>query len=570
MSDQGAGAGNSKRKQKSSDESHDSEYINGGSSAGKTQCVCAHVGNLLTLVTLAYQAPTIEEFAASKDPFRQVVPGFAQRMPLRAAVCSQAAADAYRQFVEPHIRQILSSTRVPWQSISLRRQIPVGNEGTHDIDSLVVQTSCEDPSAMKQAAQKLFERFQLSDLSTKKIEVEIRNQARWRHRTSHRLTDDHVVQEMQRVKPMIMKQVRSICRESWSSVAFHNRSSRNAAGHIPTVIVFCLPGTRANFEKLESISLAALYNSRMPIGLEILPGFVTDCLHGVQNFALSMPDIPSRPQNGASIGARGNKFEAGTLGGWMSLTPPNQKPIPVALTCYHVIRSYNNPSLAHATDQYGIKMSDSDQIRALVEYPAALDRNFTAQRLAGMPDERAQFLGIADHPIGRVLAASGYQVNKANRRMDWALIESPATYGKNLAPNGVALNQLQLPPLGSYDIGKGFIIQETAAFGFDNFAIKKGRTSGITSGLINKMDRVVKWPNLGGVETEEIELVGLGADFADSGDSGSFVTDVKGRLVGMLFAKDACASDCDIGFMTPICDLQDNVKETTGAALSLA
>ena len=536
---------------------------------GKTKSVSEFVRTLLTLVTLAYQASTIEEFAASKDPFRQVVPGPAQRSPLRFASCSQAAADAYRQFVEPHIRHILTSTRVPFQSISLRRQIPVGSEENHVTDSLLVETSSEDPSAMKQAAQELFERFQLSDLSTEKIEVEIANPARWRRRTSHPLTDDDVVREMQRVKPMIMKQVRSICKESWSSVAFHNRSSRNAAGHLPTVIVFCLPGKQGNFEKLESILLAALRESRIPIGLEILPGFIMDCKHETRKGPRFMDDIPPRPENGASIGARGNQREAGTLGGWMILTLPNQKLIPVAITCYHVIRSQDNSSLAQATDHNGIKMSDSDQVRALVEYPAAFDRNHTAGRLADTPDERARFLSRTVNPIGRVLAASGYQVNKANRRMDWALIESPATYGKNFAPNGRALKRAEQLLLGSYEICEGFIVQETAEVGLNDFVVKKGRTTGITSGIINKMDRVVAWPVLGGKETEEIEIMGLGADFADPGDSGSFVTDAKGRLVGMLFAKDACASGFDISFMTPIHDLQDSVRERTGAVLSL-
>lgn len=527
---------------------------------------------MLILATLApskYQAPTIEEFAASKEPFRQRAPGFAQRMPLRAAVCSQAAADAYRQFVEPHIKQILSSTRVPYQSISLRRQIPVGNEANHDIDSLVVQTSCEDPSAMKQAAQQLLERFRLSDLSTNTIEVEVTNPARCRRRTSHPITDDDEVREMKRVKPLIMKQVQSICRGSWSSVAFHNRSSRNAAGQTPAVIVFCLPGTRANFEKLEAVLLAVLHGSRMPIDLEILPGFVMDCAYQTRNFALSMLGIPPRPKNGASIGARGNRNDAGTLGGWMALTRPNQIPIPVAITCYHVIKSYNNPSLAYTIDRDGIKPSDGFDFRPLVEYPAALDVNFTVQRLAGKPDERARILDIAANPIGRVLAASGYQVNKDKRRMDWALIESPATYSQNLAPNGEGLGERQLLPSCSYDIGEGFVIQETAKFGLYDFVIKKGRTSGITTGFVNKMHRVVRWATHGGNETEETEIMGVGQDFAEHGDSGSLITDAKGRLVGLLFAKDACASDFDIGFMTPIQDLEENVRERTGATLSL-
>jgi hypothetical protein len=102
--------------------------------------------------------------------------------------------------------------------------------------------------------------------------------------------------------------------------------------------------TRANFEKLESILLAAFYGSRMPISLEILPRYVMDCAHGTKNAAIFMKDLPPRPQNGASIRAKRNKLEAGTLGGWMKLTRPNHQSIPVAITCYHVVRSYHNPT----------------------------------------------------------------------------------------------------------------------------------------------------------------------------------------------------------------------------------
>lgn len=485
-------------------------------------------------------------------------------------MCSQAAADAYRKFVEPHVRHILSSNHVSYQSISLRRLIPVGDEASHDIDTPVVETSCENPSAMKQAGRTIFERFQQSDLDMKKIEVEIVNQLRSRRPSSHPLTDESVVLQMRGMKATIMQQVRGICKGSWSSVAFHNRSLQSAGSHIPTVIVLCLPGSRANFEMLETQLQATLRASRTQIALEILPGFINDCGHETRQTAISMHNMPPRPPNGASIGARGNINEAGTLGGWMSLTLPDQKRIPVAITCYHVIRSYTNTSLALATDRDGIKMSDNDQVRALVEYPAAPDHEFTAQRLAGTPEKRARFLSMAANPIGQVLAASGYKVNKDNRRLDWALIESPTTYSKNTAPSGLDLTRLELPPLGSYDIGEGFIITETAAVQLNEFVIKKGRTSGITSGFTNKMQRVIAWPSFGGKETEEIEVMGLGKDFGDPGDSGSFITDMKGRLVGLLFAKDACVSSYDVSFMTPIHDVQDNVREVTGATLSLA
>ena len=87
--------------------------------------------------------------------------------------------------------------------------------------------------------------------------------------------------------------------------------------------------------------------------LEISPFPCSEYLHG--------------RKNGASIGARGNQNDAGTLGGWMALTRPNQIPVPVAITCYHVIKSYNNPSLAYTTDRDGIKPSDGFDVRPLVE-----------------------------------------------------------------------------------------------------------------------------------------------------------------------------------------------------------
>lgn len=98
---------------------------------------------------------------------------------------------------------------------------------------------------------------------------------------------------------------------------------------------------------------------------------------------------------------------------------------------------------------------------------------------------------------------------------------------------------------------------------------KRGRSSGVTSGLVNAINREVQWEDHENMRSEEVEVMGLRMAFAEGGDSGSIVTDQHKDLMRLLLAKDSCASDWGMGFVTPIADIQRDVQRLTGGFLSL-
>ncbi|CAF9941023.1 MAG: hypothetical protein HETSPECPRED_002846, partial [Heterodermia speciosa] len=60
-----------------------------------------------------------------------------------------------------------------------------------------------------------------------------------------------------------------------------------------------------------------------------------------------------------------------------------------------------------------------------------------------------------------------------------------------------------------------------------DWVIKKGRTSGVTTGQVNKSARSINWASYNNWITEEWEVLGMSGDFARPGDSGAFVTNER-------------------------------------------
>ena len=177
--------------------------------------------------------------------------------------------------------------------------------------------------------------------------------------------------------------------------------------------------------------------------------------------------------------------------------------------------------------------------------------------------------------IGHVIAASGLRSNVAFRSMDWALVETSVKHGKNKPPPISSFKKVsELPSvLGSksnYKMTKDSVVRQIGEIKKDSWVAKTGRTSEVTAGFVNEMKRIVNWEQYKDYCSEEVELIGLGNDFAQLGDLGSMMTNSSGELVGMLIARDSCVNDYDIGLVTPILDIFQDVKQQTGGVLSLS
>lgn len=505
---------------------------------------------------------SIEAWLAQRDPFRAVGIGHSRPFPLVYRPITPEFADLYEARVEGQVRPILEKHAITIAGISLSRR-GRSNKPLTEIDyphTLRVNTRDEYPDTWISAAQEIQEVFLHAGMPTEEIEVEIRNPSKMKYMVSHVFAvDAGFLEDIESVKQRIVDEVTALCGLAWSSIAFHLRSPKfdSTAAKLPTVLVSFFEGITLDFTSIES-RLSETLGHYKGLRLELLRGSVEGTINrGLRRGILAEPS--QKPRNGSSIGVEGNTTEAGSLGGWLQFNPRIGPPTKVEVTCHHVVAS-------------GL-----DKDPTTVEYPAAFDRiasiNFFVFHLKSTPDKdfeealgKMQFLH-ANPVIGKVFAYSGLRKNASNRRMDWAIfktpVKTPDTYTKNRPPPKSAFKNTEDFPGGvslSYKMTEDSMVTNMDRIRPGSWVAKTGRTTGVTSGIVNQMRRFIHWEQHGDFCSEEVEVLGLAEDFADRGDSGSFVMNVSGELVGLLIGKDCGATEWGAGFVTPIQDLQEDVK----------
>ncbi|KAL8786995.1 MAG: hypothetical protein Q9195_007973, partial [Heterodermia aff. obscurata] len=440
----------------------------------------------------------------------------------------------------------------------------------------------------KKAAIEINHLFLNAGVAQDDIEVEIINPSLAIHQISTALPNDPMILaalEGQRSK--VVNFLQSHAPSHWTSVAFHMRHHKLRPNEPkrPTILVFFRIGSVSRYETLEQKLAEELKSAPIPLALEFLSGEIDLCTRGP-------PQIPRapmglNPRNGASIGRRGDDTEAGTLGGWLMLKYPDNKLIECAMTCFQVIAGQNILD----SSVLGTKAVEASFSKNLiqVEYPAASDRKFAIQsyrthlqsklnpqQLVHCQKELDRLEQCDRSPvIGTVIYSSGVRTNQANRRMDWALIETPRTYRANL-PSPASMfptdqsrctqhSSIPIP----YATDAGSQVRAIGNIGLSDWVVKSGRTSAETSGQVNRLSREVKWEGYNNFITQEREVLGLSGDFAQPGDSGAFVTNADFELLGMVIGRDANASDYGVGLVTDIRDIEQDVKAMCRAIFAL-
>lgn len=138
-------------------------------------------------------------------------------------------------------------------------------------------------------------------------------------------------------------------------------------------------------------------------------------------------------------------------------------------------------------------------------YPAALDREATVKKLdsytskppcldkykENLKNNRRIFGKL---PIGQVIAASGMRTNGNNRIMDEILIQVPGKTSKNNPPPRTS-HSLENSKASidawpeDYKITTDSIICQFGDMSVRLWVVKRGRTTGTTSGSVNQMTR---------------------------------------------------------------------------------
>jgi hypothetical protein len=535
------------------------------------------------ILTDPEQPSTIEEWVSLKDPFRVVANGLPMAFPSQRSNGNPELRNIYETRVKPLVAQVLTQHGISSMVQNLDFWFPP-HEKSKGQEIFVVDTNDTNTSSWALAANAILALFAANGARNvvAHMQVEIRNPTEMYYDVSRLLpANQALLQALSQIREQILDTVSASLGGAWFSIAYHMRVDRRNvlnAPRKPSVLVFCRPRSTCRFEVAEDRLMQILDKVPFQVHLEILSGDIILAEGLTDGNPMLLEGITQKPLNGASISFQGKTDDAGALGGWVTLNLPKQKKsVKCGLTCYHVIRS-GDKNITDYTDDNGISTKDP-RGQVIVEYPAAYDANHTMKALNNFlqnnqskvhESDRAILTSLMANPgIGQVILSSGYGLRE-NSRLDWALIESPDTFSANKPPPlsafiGSIFTRPSSPVLYSQNADSK--VRNFGQVKLGEWVAKRGRTS-LTSGMINNMKRDVQW--VSGRMTTEVEILSEDGPFVQPGDSGSFVTNVHGELLGLIFAKDVMAGNHDIGLMTPMAAIQKHVREMTdGGFLSL-
>jgi len=532
----------------------------------------------------------IEKFVAGKDRFR-VAPLNEIPTPWpfeQAQAKASEKANAILQNIKDDVHKICSGAGIDATYITMqkiwRKNVPQGAK-----DCLLVETLDDDPARWLVAATSIKTLLAKTSFEEDECIVEIRNHRKMYSDISFPISNDaQLLACIREVQPKIRSIIDTRATDIWTSIAYHDRKSKfdkSAAKHC--VIIYVRPGSSAMFEMIEQLCVAAVKSAQFPtvaLSVEILPGMVITSAEGDPRYTRCM-FTSDTPKNGDSIGVKGVKPDSGTLGGWVILTHKTDgQVINGIMTPYHVIAKVGSGDRAE-NDLEGIGFKGKKYCpKGAIVWPSEYDSDGTIEycqesvRRGGDANSVAKSKKVLEiltslkksDGLGQVRFASGNTRSDKNQVMDWAIIQCKK-FQKNRPPIG-PINQSQIPeriPELLYERNEHSCVK---SFGPElvagDWVLKRGRTTENTHGEVNAVSREVKWEQKGKAVSYELDIVGIGGDFGDRGDSGSWVINSKFELVGMLIAMDSGASG-NHGIVTPIGSLLKDIEARTGYRLSL-
>ncbi|KAI4141176.1 MAG: hypothetical protein LQ340_007705 [Diploschistes diacapsis] len=342
--------------------------------------------------------------------------------------------------------------------------------------------------------------------------------------------------------------------------------------------------------------------------------------YGKVSFSRAVPIMSTR-NAGDSLGVVDTKF-TGSMGGFIGLsTVSNTQMRWCAVTAHHVVRPEPEDTVEFQSDLL-LQPQDTSHPRAVkVRSPSPGDYKDTLARLIKELDmngktreglevrrakqhrglsarqeseakelenvqrkleEKLAWLTSREQPFGRVVACSGLHANERSHMLDWALVEVGR---ENLCQNyPIAFHELpddpgHAPP-EDYQWDGRSPNNKIERMKLGEWVVMRGRTSGTRTGRVHKLPVAVKrWEIPGLPETLEWLIAPTRsawepaepAAFAKSGDSGAWVYNGAGAIVGQVIAegKREVGRDFGLSIVTPVHDLFQDIEEATGAELYL-
>ncbi|KAI9763768.1 MAG: hypothetical protein M1840_009093 [Geoglossum simile] len=436
--------------------------------------------------------------------------------------------------------------------------------------------------------RQFYSRVGYGDLIVEIADFEARNKRSW-------AIDFHapIVREWPKIVELLLQELRDNTAAGVESIGCLRRGNAMPESQNPLTIILTAPEVYHLMRIKDKIREKLDNQGYWGIELEIVRDKIC------RRAADTSPDHHQMQAGmGVSLGAKGS-LESGTLGGYLTLCDNAGQEVQVALTNYHVIRPGLPSERKTACDSHGIKPFEQgvtviqptlpdheDYIKSLEEKLGDIQKDLPSEyalldqlsmkiemgvkqprsdqklkdiisssetsvkKLQTMISNASAF--FQQHAeLGRIWAASGYRYSAENIALDWALIllnndRSPGNPDVPKDRNGVPISGF-LKPVGANPLSQK--------------VWKKGRTTGLTRGIVNGLKFVTVEEGKDLPNTWVLVVVGTENNrFSDKGDSGAMVVTNGGEIIGLLHSGHQVQ---DLTYVTPYDVLVKDIEQVT-------
>jgi hypothetical protein len=140
-----------------------------------------------------------------------------------------------------------------------------------------------------------------------------------------------------------------------------------------------------------------------------------------------------------------------------------------------------------------------------------------------------------------------------------------------LLASGSILTELQVPglerkPPGYEALSEGGAVVGVDQLSMDDYVVKAGYLSGTTYGRHSHIKHDCNLPGNSSLTSEFVVVGHKGRPFALKGDSGAFVLNSYGKLVGLLIAGQ---EELNTAYVTPMTEVMRDIQQVTGHQVTL-
>ncbi|KAI4158436.1 MAG: hypothetical protein LQ342_007434 [Letrouitia transgressa] len=440
----------------------------------------------------------------------------------------------------------------------------------------------------------------------------------------------------QKIRQEILQIVQQELGSSWTSMSMYGvgRTSDKATD---SAVVMVEPTTVHDWLSLTAKIGRVIEEQRASgqiVPIEIFPGAWSNRKSGKEGkvFWTSLSDSQ---RVSCSIGLKG-EAESGSLGGFFFLKFNNIR-YKGFLTCAHVVRPTPRPGLENdlkELDLYGLRIysKNAERARTDIVYFSEADAEATkkvldieikieAKKVArfeeevsergyiekDMSSEKWQLVNLQaylkarqalqkrmeklPYLFGQTLVLSGREMSQQRKILDYAFVRckdpqktKPPFFNPQYGHNQPTVDRVKTPRFYSDSTEayvphmKNFKLRGMSTIAKDCWYFKKGRTTGLTTGICNGVETYLRSfkPRCLLEYSEEFVILNSPRDrpdakqanFAQEGDSGSLVIDDEGCAAGLLIAKiinwcgpTNCERYVGAGIVTPIDTIQQAISD---------